>query len=124
MPASRKILVVDDNRDAADSLAAILRVEGHDARAAYSGAEAVRLAEAMKPDAVLLDIQMPEMSGYDVARALRDYRRGVRAVIVAVTAYGQESDKLAARQAGFHHHITKPVDPARVLEIISGLPAS
>lgn len=124
MPASRKILVVDDNRDAADSLAAILRVEGHDARAAYSGAEAVRLAEEMKPDAVLLDIQMPEMSGYDVARALRDYRRGVRAVIVAVTAYGQESDKLAARQAGFHHHITKPVDPARVLEIISGLPAS
>jgi CheY-like chemotaxis protein len=117
----RKILVVDDNRDAADSLAAILRVEGHEARAAYSGAEAVQAAEEMKPDVVLLDIQMPEMSGYDVARALRDYRRGVRAVIVAVTAYGQESDKLAARQAGFHHHITKPVDPARVLEIIESV---
>jgi CheY-like chemotaxis protein len=117
----RKILVVDDNRDAADSLAAILRVEGHEARAAYSGAEAVQAAEEMKPDVVLLDIQMPEMSGYDVARALRDYRRGVRAVIVAVTAYGQESDRLAARQAGFHHHITKPVDPARVLEIIESV---
>jgi CheY-like chemotaxis protein len=117
----RKILVVDDNRDAADSLAAILRVEGHEARAAYSGAEAVQAAEEMKPDVVLLDIQMPQMSGYDVARALRDYRRGVRAVIVAVTAYGQESDRLAARQAGFHHHITKPVDPARVLEIIESV---
>jgi len=117
----RKILVVDDNRDAADSLAAILRVEGHEARAAYSGAEAVQAAEEMKPDVVLLDIQMPEMSGYDVARALRDYRRGVSAVIVAVTAYGQVSDKLAARQAGFHHHITKPVDPARVLEIIESV---
>jgi two-component system, chemotaxis family, CheB/CheR fusion protein len=117
----KKILVVDDNRDAADSLAAILRFEGHEARAAYSGAEAVQAAEEMKPDVVLLDIQMPEMSGYDVARALRDYRRGVRAVIVAVTAYGQESDKLAARQAGFHHHITKPVDPGRVLEIIASL---
>jgi len=117
----RKILVVDDNRDAADSLAAILRVEGHEARAAYSGAEAVQAAEEMKPDVVLLDIQMPEMSGYDVARALRDYRRGVRALIVAVTAYGQESDRLAARQAGFHHHITKPVDPARVLEIIESI---
>lgn len=117
----RKILVVDDNRDAADSLAAILRVEGHEARAAYSGAEAVLTAEEMKPDVVLLDIQMPEMSGYDVARALRDYRRGLRTLIVAVTAYGQESDKLAARQAGFHHHITKPVDPARVLEIIESL---
>jgi len=81
----------------------------------------VQAAEEMKPDVVLLDIQMPEMSGYDVARALRDYRRGVSAVIVAVTAYGQVSDKLAARQAGFHHHITKPVDPARVLEIIESV---
>ena len=110
MAAPLSVLVVDDNRDAADALVALLRVEGHAARAAYSGSEAIAQADRMRPHVVLLDIGMPGTSGFDVARALRDYRRAPKPVIVAVTGAAEPSDRLAARMAGFDHYLVKPVE--------------
>lgn len=110
MGAGLSVLVVDDNKDAADALVALLASEGHLARAAYSGKAAIEEADAIRPDVVLLDIGMPETSGFDVARALRDYRRAPKPVIVAVTGASEPSDKLAARMAGFDHYLVKPVE--------------
>jgi CheY-like chemotaxis protein len=105
-----KVLVVDDNRDAADSLVLLLKMKGHDAHAAYSGPAAVGLADREKPEVVLLDIGMPEMSGYDVVRELRHHSRAPRPRIYALTAYTQVSDRIAAKQAGFDGHLSKPVE--------------
>jgi DNA-binding response OmpR family regulator len=110
MGAGLSVLVVDDNKDAADALVALLASEGHRARAAYSGKAAIDEADSVRPDVVLLDIGMPETSGFDVARALRDYRRAPKPVIVAVTGASEPSDKLAARMAGFDHYLVKPVE--------------
>ena len=115
----KRILVVDDNRDAADSLALLLRGEGYLVETAYEGSEAIRLADASRPNIVLLDIQMPKLSGYDIVRELRRYERAPRPLLIAVSAWGQESDRLAAKQAGFDHHLTKPVDPAGLLELLA-----
>jgi CheY-like chemotaxis protein len=115
----KRILVVDDNHDSADSLALLLRGEGYTVDIAYDGAEAIRLADASRPNVVLLDIQMPKLSGYDIVRELRRYERAPRPLLIAVSAWGQESDKLAARQAGFDHHLTKPVDPAALLQLLA-----
>jgi CheY-like chemotaxis protein len=105
-----RVLIVDDNRDAADSLCLLLQMKGYEALAAYSGPEAVAAADGQKPDVVLLDIGMPQMSGYDVVRELRHHTRAPRPRIYAVTAYTQVSDRLAAKQAGFDGHLAKPVD--------------
>jgi DNA-binding response OmpR family regulator len=110
MGAGLSVLVVDDNKDAADAPVALLASEGHRARAAYSGKAAIDEADSVRPDVVLLDIGMPETSGFDVARALRDYRRAPKPVIVAVTGASDPSDKLAARMAGFDHYLVKPVE--------------
>jgi CheY-like chemotaxis protein len=118
---SKRILVVDDNRDSADSLALLLMAEGYQVDTAYDGAEAIRLADANRPQIVLLDIQMPRLSGYDIVRELRRYERAPRPHLIAVSAWGQESDKLAAKQAGFDQHLTKPVDPAQLVELLATL---
>jgi CheY-like chemotaxis protein len=117
----KRVLVVDDNRDSADSLSLLLRNEGYVVDTAYDGAEAIRLADANKPAVVLLDIQMPRLSGYDIVRELRRYERAPRPLLIAVSAWGQESDKLAARQAGFDHHLTKPIDPIQLIEMLAKL---
>jgi DNA-binding response OmpR family regulator len=114
-----KILVVDDNRDSAGILAAILRHEGHAVWLAFSGREAISLADEHKPALVLLDINMPEMSGFDVVRELRDYKRAPRPVILAVSGYGQESDKLAAKRVGFDGYLIKPVEPKELIAYIA-----
>jgi CheY-like chemotaxis protein len=113
-----KILVVDDNRDAADSLVLLLGMKGYETCAAYGGPEAVALADAEKPDVVLLDIGMPQMSGYDVVRELRHFSRQPRPRIYALTAYTQVSDRIAAKQAGFDGHLAKPVDLEVLLEML------
>jgi DNA-binding response OmpR family regulator len=113
-----KVLVVDDNRDAADSLALLLRMKGHTATAAYSGRDAVAAADADKPDVVLLDIGMPQMTGYDVVRELRHHSRAPRPRIYALTAFTQVSDRVAAKQAGFDGHLAKPVDFDALLELL------
>jgi DNA-binding response OmpR family regulator len=117
MSASRRVLVVDDNADAADSLAMLLQVRGDDVRVAYDGEQALFAEQEFKPDVLLLDIGMPKLSGYDVARRVRDARGG-EVFIVAITGWGQEEDRQRAREAGFDHHFTKPVDYAKLLDLI------
>jgi CheY-like chemotaxis protein len=118
MAEALRVLVVDDNRDAADALAALLAVHGYSASAAYSGADAIRQADESHPDVVLLDIGMPETTGFDVARALRSYKRAPKPVIVAVTGAAEPSDRLAARMAGFDHYLVKPVEVHALVELL------
>lgn len=107
--AGRKILIADDNRAWVDSLASVLRNEGYTVYAAYGGREAVEMAAEIRPDAVLLDIEMPEMSGYETARRMRAQLADHPLQIIAITVWGRESDRAAARLAGFNHHLTKPL---------------
>lgn len=122
MRASRSILIADDNRDWTDSLAAILRGAGYTAYTAYDGREALDTAARALPDVVILDIGMPKLTGYEVARIFDRHPRGTRPVLIAVTAWGRESDRLRAQISGFDHHLTKPVDPAAVLRLLRALP--
>jgi DNA-binding response OmpR family regulator len=113
----RRILVVDDNADAADSLGMLLQVRGDEVRVAYDGLEALELAGKFNPEVVLLDIGMPKISGYDVARRLREMR-GDAVFIVAISGWGQDGDRKRARESGFDHHFTKPVDFEALLALI------
>jgi CheY-like chemotaxis protein len=113
----RKILIVDDNVDAAESLATVLRLKGHDVRTAHRGEQAVALAETERPDIVLLDLGMPGMDGLSVARQLRERPGGNRMRIIAVTGWGQESDRERTRAAGFDEHLVKPVAPELLVDL-------
>jgi signal transduction histidine kinase len=108
----QRILIADDNRDAADSLASVLRVIGHEVRIAYDGQQAVDMAEAFRPALALLDIGMPRMNGYDTARSIRCKPFGRGMLLVALTGWGQPEDKQKSQAAGFDHHLVKPVDPS------------
>jgi PAS domain S-box-containing protein len=108
--ARKRIVIVDDNRDALEALATLLRLSGHDVIVAMNGHEGLRLVEQMSPDLALLDIGMPGMSGYEVARRLRE--AGCTVKLAAVTGYGGPEDRERSRAAGFDHHFVKPVDPA------------
>ena len=114
----KKVLIVDDNRDSADSLALLMRIDGHEVHVAADGEEALALAEQLQPDVVLLDIGLPKMNGYEVARRLRRLRwaHGVR--LIALTGYGQHDDRRASSEAGFEQHLIKPIDPADLSRII------
>jgi PAS domain S-box-containing protein len=116
-----KILVVDDGRDAADSLALLLRLHGHDARTAHDGVEAIDVAEGFRPDVVLLDIGMPLLNGYETCRRIRATSWGKNMVLIAQTGWGQEEDRRQTEEAGFDAHIVKPVDYARLLRLIASL---
>jgi len=105
-----RILVADDNRDAASSLATLLALDGHEVRVANDGAQALAAAEAFRPHVALLDIGMPIRNGYEVARAIRDAAWGKDIVLAAITGWGQSEDKRRAREAGFDRHFTKPLD--------------
>jgi PAS domain S-box-containing protein len=105
-----RVLLADDNVDAAETMSAVLEMSGHQVRTVYSGPEALRAAPAFAPDVMLLDIGMPGMSGYELAQALRADARYDNTVLVALTGWGSETDKAQAMQAGFDHHLTKPVD--------------
>ncbi len=118
-PAAHRILVADDNRDAADSLASMLRLLGHDVCIAYDGAEAVALAESFRPQLALLDIGMPRLNGYEAARAIKARPSLREVLLVALTGWGQPEDKRRSRDAGFHHHFVKPVDPAMLTRLLS-----
>jgi PAS domain S-box-containing protein len=104
-----KVLVVDDNRDAADSCGALLELSGHEVQTAYSAHDGYLLAEAFRPDVLLLDIGLPDVDGYALARRIRAMYWGHDLTLVALTGWGQEADKSRAREAGFDHHLTKPV---------------
>jgi CheY-like chemotaxis protein len=115
-----RVLVVDDNRDAADSLCILLGSLGVDAHCAYSGEEALRRIRELRPDAVVLDIGMPGMDGYAVARAIRADAANEGMCLIALTGWGQEGDRERTRGSGFDHHLTKPVDLAALRRLLAG----
>jgi signal transduction histidine kinase/CheY-like chemotaxis protein len=115
----RRVLVVDDNRDAADTLGDLLRTLGATVSVVHSGVEALASLEAFKPDAALLDIGMPEMDGYEVSRRIRASSAQGDILLIALTGWGQEKDQRLARAAGFDHHLVKPPDLRKLREILS-----
>jgi two-component system CheB/CheR fusion protein len=114
----RRVLVVDDNEDSAETLAQLLKITGHDVRTAYDGPAALVAAHAFHPDIVLLDIGLPYMDGYEVARQLRATSELAPMRIVALTGYGQEEDRRRAVEAGFDAHLVKPADPDELQHVI------
>ncbi len=118
----RKVLVVDDNADAAQSLAVLLRLRGHEVHVALGGAEALQMVSLSVPELVFLDIGMPDIDGYEVARRLRSqFHAGL--TIVALTGWGTEQDRRRSREAGFDHHLTKPVEMAAVEAVMASAPS-
>jgi len=115
--ARRRILVVDDNRDSAISLSMLLELDGHDVRRAFDGLEALEIADEFRPEVTLLDIGMPRLDGYGAARELRRRQWAQSLLLIALTGWGQQEDRRLAREAGFDHHMVKPVDP----EVLRGL---
>ena len=115
----RRILIADDNKDAAESLSMVLELAGHEVRVAHLGRTVLSLAQAFRPDAALLDIGMPDLSGYEIAQELRREPWGARIHLIALTGWGQENDRRRAIEAGFDHHLTKPIDPDRLEAVIA-----
>jgi CheY-like chemotaxis protein len=114
-----RVLLVDDNTDGADSLAALVRLAGHEARVAHDGPGALEAAAAFRPQVVVLDIGLPGLTGYEVARRLRADPDLAGAALVAVTGYGRDEDRERARAAGFDHHLVKPVAFAELLGLLT-----
>jgi CheY-like chemotaxis protein/anti-sigma regulatory factor (Ser/Thr protein kinase) len=115
----RRILVADDNQDAAESMALVLRMMGNDVRSVHDGGAAVTAAEEFKPEVVLLDIGMPVLNGYDAARRIRAHSWGRTMLLVALTGWGQDDDRKRASDAGFDLHFTKPLEPADLVQIVA-----
>lgn len=119
-----KVLIADDNHDAADSLAMLFELAGHDVREAHSGRAAMSTAQAFRPDAAVIDIGMPDLNGHEVARLLRETSWGSTMRLIALTGWGQEQDRRRSSEAGFDHHLSKPVDADRLLELIGSRPGT
>jgi CheY-like chemotaxis protein len=117
----RRILVVDDNVDAAQSLAMMLEIAGHATHLAFDGAEAVDVAGAVRPEVILMDIGMPRLNGYDACRRIRSEPWGGGILMVALTGWGQTDDQLRSEEAGFDHHLVKPVEPAALEALLARL---
>jgi signal transduction histidine kinase/ActR/RegA family two-component response regulator len=117
----RRILVVDDNRDAARSLAMLLKLQGHETRTAADGEDAVQQAVEFCPQVILLDIGLPKLDGYEVCRTIRKHRDGSQPIVIALTGWGQEEDRRKSREAGFDSHVVKPVDCAQLMQMIESL---
>jgi CheY-like chemotaxis protein len=116
----RRVLVVDDNRDLAETLAMILRLWGHDVAVAYDGPQALEMARSRPPEVVFLDIGLPRLDGFEVARQMRADPNLCRARIVAITGYGRDEDRQRSRDVGIDVHLTKPVDPWQLQPLLAG----
>ena len=116
---ARRVLVVDDNEDGAESLALFLQIGGHEVKTAYDGEEAVAAAESFRPEVILLDIGMPKLNGYEACRRIRERDWGRDIVLIAQTGWGQDEDKRRAKEAGFDQHLVKPVDPLALMKIVA-----
>jgi CheY-like chemotaxis protein len=116
-----RVLVVDDNQDAAATLAELLQLLGSEVSVAHDGAAAIVRADEFKPDVVLLDIGLPDIDGYEVARRLRAGERSPRPRLIALTGWGQEEDKRRSQSAGFNFHMVKPVEPSAIEKLLAGL---
>jgi len=117
-PSKRRILIVDDNVDAAVALASLLKKYGHDVLEVHDGTEAIKAFEGFRPEIVLLDIGMPGMNGLEVARRLRQRNRSPRVLIIAITGWGKTEDEAVSREAGFDLHLVKPVEEAELLKAV------
>jgi CheY-like chemotaxis protein len=115
------LLVVDDNQDAANTLAMLLWLQGHEVRVAYSGVAALEMTKAYAPDLVFLDIGMPGMDGYEVARRLRQQPGLEKGVLAALTGWGQQEDRRRSAEAGFDHHLVKPPEPKTLESLLADL---
>ncbi len=122
--SSLRILIVDDNRDNADSLGMMLRIMGNETQTAYDGEEAVAAAMAFRPDVILLDIGLPKLNGYEACRRIREHLWGDDVVLIALTGWGQEDDVRRSDEAGFDHHMVKPVNPDALMKLLAGLQAA
>ena len=116
-----RILVADDERDQVATLAMLLADEGHEVREVYRGSEVLRVVRDFDPDVALIDIGMPGMTGYDVAREVRNVFGGTRPLLIAITGWKQSSDRILARLAGFDHHLAKPYAPRALIDLIEPL---
>jgi len=114
----RRVLVADDNRDAGESLAILLRLDGHEVHVATDGLEAVELFGRVNPDVAILDIGMPGLSGHEVARRIRQLGGASPVTLIALTGWGQRADKDRAAESGFDHHFTKPVEPTVLSQLL------
>jgi CheY-like chemotaxis protein len=110
----RRILIADDNRDSAETMSMLLRLSGHEVHLAHTGAEALVIANRVRPDIGILDIGMPDLTGYEVAERIRHEAWGKDVTLIAVTGWGQDADRRRALAAGFDHHLTKPIDPEKL----------
>jgi CheY-like chemotaxis protein len=119
----RRVLVVDDNEDAADLLAEVLRADGHEVEVAYHSADALARAASFRPEVALLDIGLPTMDGYALFRQLRTLPGLAAITAFAVTGYGQDHDRARSRAAGLAGHFVKPVNPAEVLRVVAAAPS-
>lgn len=117
--AARRVLLVDDNRDATDTLAMLLELMGHEVRTAHDGPHALQAGQEFRPEVVLLDIGLPGMNGYEVCRRLREQPWGRDAFVVALTGWGQAEDQRQASEAGFDRHVVKPVEEAELQQLLS-----
>ncbi|HST21803.1 MAG TPA: ATP-binding protein, partial [Blastocatellia bacterium] len=120
--AERRIVVADDNEDSAYTMAMMLKIMGNDVRTAHDGFEAIEAAEAFRPELILLDIGMPRLNGYDACRRIREQSWGKDVVMVALTGWGQDEDKRLSREAGFDHHLVKPIEPEALEKLLAALP--
>jgi signal transduction histidine kinase/DNA-binding response OmpR family regulator len=120
--ASRRVLIVDDNRDSTESLALLLRLTGHQVETALDGATALKAARDYRPEVIFLDIGLPETDGYEIAKLMRQDRDLAKVTLIAMTGYGQEEDRRKAQEAGFDGHMVKPADPVDVEKLLAGFP--
>jgi CheY-like chemotaxis protein len=118
-----RIVVADDDRDAVLTLASVLEHEGHEIREVYRGSEVLRMVREFDPDVALIDISMPGMTGYDVAREIRQLFGKLRPTLIAVTGWKKTSDKILAQIAGFDHHLAKPFETDALLALLAEVPA-
>jgi CheY-like chemotaxis protein len=116
-----RVLVVDDNVDSAETLAELLPLWGHEARVAHDGTTALEVARSFQPDVILLDIGLPGMDGFEIARRIRAEALPIRRLF-AMTGYGEEEDKRKAKEAGFDDHLVKPVDPEALQKCLAAVP--
>ena len=119
-PKLRRVLVADDNEDASETLALLLRLDGHEVHVAHDGLSAIELFERLQPEVAILDIGMPGLSGHEVAQRIRAQDTGHPVTLIALTGWGQKADKERATESGFDFHFTKPVEPAVLSELIMG----
>lgn len=119
-PQNHRIVVIDDNVDAAFTLSMVLKLKGYESHICHSGREGIQAAEALHPTVILCDISMPEMDGYQTARVIRQQPWGQQMILIALTGYGQQEDQQRAIAAGFDAHLTKPVDLDDLIQLLTG----